>query len=82
MRRKIGAISGGFFGAAPDRVDPAIAAITTKRTNRSDPASYLLGDTLAFRAINIGTSAERTLVGTDDVDDFHTEWRRERPEAH
>jgi hypothetical protein len=63
--------SSGFFSLEPECEYPVVAAVTTIRTNRRNPASNLFGNTLAFGAINVGTAAEWTLIGTDYMSDFH-----------
>jgi hypothetical protein len=64
-------VSGGFFCVGPDGVDPIVAVVAAKRTNGRDPASKLLGDTLASRATNVRAAADGTLVRTDYVNQFH-----------
>jgi hypothetical protein len=64
-------VSGGFFGGGADGVDAALAVVAPKWTNRSDSASKLLGNALAFRAMNVRAAANWTLVRADDVNQFH-----------
>lgn len=65
------AVSRGFFSVGPDCVDPIVATVAAKRTNRRDPAGKLLGNPLAFRAMNVRAAADGTLVRTDYVNQFH-----------
>jgi hypothetical protein len=68
----------GLSSVAFECVHPTIAAFAAKRPNRGDPTSKLLCNTFAFRAMNVGTAADWTLVRANDVEHFH---KRAKSEA-
>lgn len=66
------------FSSGPLRVplecvDSVMAVVATKRTNRSEPTGKLFCNTLPFRAVNVGATAECTLPRTDHVNQCHKE---------